>query len=248
MDLAVRPRRPLPGRHGRAGGDRPDRPPARRRHDLGVRRRRLRPLPHARARRSSHDLFAGAVPGAGHGRCRTASRSSTGPTCRWSTSSRCPTRASASRSPPVELVPVDDPVAVDPGQGRRRARRRQRRRPRRRRRRRAARRPRARPLHRLARAATSWPTPPASADRDHRHRLQPRPGPPLAQLAGRRRVHRGRRSAPADVLRDGRGRRAPAGVRRRRRDRRRSPCRTGRSRPGPRPTASRSPTGPRTAR
>ena len=43
---ALRPRRPLPERHRRARRDRTGRPPARCRHDLDHRRRRLRPLPH----------------------------------------------------------------------------------------------------------------------------------------------------------------------------------------------------------
>ena len=50
-----------------------------------------------------------------------------------------------------------------------------------------------------------------------------------------------------DLLRRRPRRPAAAGVRRRRRPRRRSPCRRARSSPGPAPTASRSPTAPRTA-
>ena len=101
---------------------------------------------------------------------------------------------------PVELVPVDRPDADDPGQGRRRARRRQRRRRRRRRWRRSARRRRAGPLHRLARRRRADGGC-HLGERDHRHRLQPRPRPPVARLAGRHRVHRGRRPATPDLLR-----------------------------------------------
>ena len=63
---AVRPRRPLPVRHRRAGGDRPDRPAARRRHRVAVRRRRLRPLPHAAPRDRPRPLRR-RRPGPGHG-------------------------------------------------------------------------------------------------------------------------------------------------------------------------------------
>ncbi len=101
------------------------------------------------------------------------------------------------------------------GEGRRRARRGQRRRHRRRRGRRAPRRPRADPLQRL------WDD---GRRRDRRHRHQPRPCPPLARLAGRRRVHRGRPAGVSGRPPRGPGRRAPARLRRRRRrtDRRRA--------------------------
>ncbi len=190
----VRPRRPLPVRHRRAGDDRPDRPAAGRRHRVGVRRRRLRPLPDAatgdrprslrrRRPRPGHGgpLWrtrrqpAGRADGRRAGGGRPARRRS-GPARRAGTARRAGDR--------------------DPGQGRRRARRRQWRRPRRCRRSRLARWPRAGPLHRFARRRR-----PADrrrlGDGDHRHRLQPRPCPPLARLPGRRRVHRGRRPGGA---------------------------------------------------
>ena len=85
--------------------------------------------------------------------------------------------------------------------------------------------------------------------RGHRHRLQPRPRPPLARLAGRRRLHRGRRPRLARRAARRPGRRAPrrcsAPTPTRRR---RSPSRRARCAPGRRRTASRSPTAPRTAR
>ena len=80
------------------------------------------------------------------------------------------------------------------------------------------------------------------------HRLQPRPRPPLAQLAGRDRLHRGRRAPSPECC----GTRAVTSgspcstptIRRRR------PCRsrTGRSPRRPARTGSRSPTSPNTAR
>ena len=229
----------------RAGVDRPDRPPARRRHGLADRRRRLRPLPHAAPgdrprplrRRRPGIGTAGALRRAGRQRARH-------PDGRRAVRRRPPRRPAgpARRARPGRRRRADR----DPGQGRRRARRRQRRRPRRRRRRRAARRPRAGPLHRLARAASCGRR--RHGDGDHRHRLQPRPGPPLAQLAGRRRVHRGRRPGvagrPARPTRPTSACRCSATPT----PRRPSPCRTARCGPGRRPTASRSPTAPRTAR
>ena len=79
------------------GVDRPGRPAARRRHDLAHRRRRVRPLPHAapRARRatSSPTACPGSATPMPYGEPVRQRR----PTSRWSTSSRCPTPASASR-------------------------------------------------------------------------------------------------------------------------------------------------------
>ena len=95
--------------------------------------------------------------------------------------------------------------------------------------------------------ARSRRTTPTAASRGHRHRHQPRPGAPLARLAGRRRLHRGRRSRlrrtccvtipPTSA--------SPCSATTTRR--RPSPSRTARCGPGRRRTASRSPTARRTA-
>ena len=95
---ALRPRRPLPGRIGRARRRRPDRPPVRRRHDLAAGRRRVRPLPHAAAG-ADRRAVRRRQRRARRARRRTARPPSTSRTCRWSTSSRCPSRRSVRRSP-----------------------------------------------------------------------------------------------------------------------------------------------------
>ena len=76
------------------GVDRPGRPAARRRHDLGGRRRGVRPLPHRPRPRSSQRRCSPRPPrrpGVGDAGAVRRRRSSTRPTSRWSTSSRCPT-------------------------------------------------------------------------------------------------------------------------------------------------------------
>ena len=122
--------------------------------------------------------------------------------------------------PPVELVPVDDPVAGGPRQGRRRGGGGQRRRGGRRRGGRTRRRQRTDPLRRLARRR---PRHGRRRQPGHRDGHQPGPRPPLAQLAGRRRLHRGRRPAVPRRAPDRPRRRAAGAVRavRRSDDRRR---------------------------
>ena len=117
----------------------PDRPAARRRHDVGDRRHRLRPLPDAAARARPRPVRRR------HGRARRSGRlrrpgGRTSRTSRWSTSSRCPTRAIGRADPagragpvqdPVPIVRAKDDVVVVGGQRRRGGRRRRRRPPRR---------------------------------------------------------------------------------------------------------------------
>ena len=229
--------------------DRPGRPAARRRHDLGHRRRRLRPLPHAaararrrpvrrrRRRRSAQPVPYGEpvvnVPdipmvdeqSVSDPRVGTAGRHRSSWCPSTTRSPSCGPRTTSCSSPAAATGSSTPPPpgCIDG--------------------------------HELVRYTGSLDGD-ALAERrrrrrpDHRHRHQPRPRPPLAQLAGRRRLHRGRRPGTPDVLRARPGRRAPAGVRRPTPPpRRRSPSRTGPvRRPGHAPTASRSPTAPRTGR
>ena len=239
----VRPRRPLPGRSGRARRRRPDRPPVRRRHDLAARRRRLRPLPHA-------------PPGARPPTCSPRGSDGLGepvaygdpavnvPTCRWSTSSRCPSRQSARRSPrsswspsttrcrscgPATVVVLSgsgdglvDAAAAGLIDGDEAIR------------------------YTASMSGDELADAVADRRRRHRHRLQPATRPPLAQLAGRHRLHRAGIGRPDRV--GGLRRRPARRVPRRRHAAYTVSCRTGRCRCGRAATGSRSATGPRPGR
>ena len=112
---AVRPRRPLPGGLARDRVDRPDRPPARRRHRSGSPATWRSTASARRARRPPARCSPRPPPirrADSATRWPTATRSSTGRRCRWSTSRRCRTRRCSPPVAPVELVPVRDPVPV----------------------------------------------------------------------------------------------------------------------------------------
>ena len=158
------------------------------------------------------DVFADGVPGTG----QTTTFGAAVPNVAPDTDGR---RAVALRSPGRPAGGTRQPGADHrrradrAGQGRRRARRRQWRRPHRRRRCRADRRLRAAALHRVA----DRRRPDRRGDGrhpDHRHRLQPRPCSRVARLAGRHRIHRGRRYDHARPAAARPRRPAPAGVRR----------------------------------
>ena len=190
--------------------DRAGRPAVRRRHDLGQQRHGVRALPHA-ATRADHRAVRRQPPGLG------------APT---SVRHADPERAGAgdARRDRAGQLP-DDRSAGAAGRARRRSTSRSRWcAPR-------------RAWSCWREAATGSSTPPAAgllngdeavlyaadlraddrlddADLVDRHRLQPRPRPPVARHAGRRRVHRDRRARAAELLQRRHRRSTPAGVRR----------------------------------